>query len=277
MRTWNLSALWRIPTTIGWIWLKVVPDFFTHEGAVIDWIGTPTAPAVLGFDPGRTLIAEVGGAPNHEVRDPRALEPMVELLIDLRRRAMGQVNELLAIGGPDRRLATMVAGVGAVVEEWGSALTPSERLAVDALLSELPDRIAAIDACGVPHTLVHGDFHAGNVAGAPGGCVILDWGDSFVGNPLIDELAFVERLDPSVRSAARTWFVATWQQSAPGSDPGRGGRPVGAAAAVARCDHGRQVLYRNRVRRADLSLHGPRLHAASRGDPPRSLTPPPAI
>jgi hypothetical protein len=58
--------------------------------------------------------------------------------------------------------------------------------------------LAALIECGVPDTLVHGDFHPGNVAGRrPDSYVILDWGDSFVGHPLIDELAFVERLSPS--------------------------------------------------------------------------------
>ena len=62
-------------------------------------------------------------------------------------------------------------------------------------MAGLPKRIAAIAACGVPDTLVHGDFHPGNVVGPTDAYVLLDWGDSFVGNPLIDELAFTERLD----------------------------------------------------------------------------------
>ena len=58
-------------------------------------------------------------------------------------------------------------------------------------MAGLPDRVAAVAACGVPDTLVHGDFHPGNVAGRPDDYVILDWGDSFVGHPLLDELPFV--------------------------------------------------------------------------------------
>src|SRR5690606_21522321 len=34
VRTWNLSSLWRLPTATGAVWLKVVPPFFAHEGAV---------------------------------------------------------------------------------------------------------------------------------------------------------------------------------------------------------------------------------------------------
>ena len=219
MRTWNLSALWRIPTRGGRIWLKAVPDFFAHEGAVIDWIGVPVAPRLIDFDSGRALLVDIKGPTNHEVRDPEALSPMVELLTGLQRRAQDRLPELIALGVPDRRLSTVVDRAAAVVEQWGSALEPAERRSLEAVVAGLPARVAAIADCGVPDTLVHGDFHAGNVAGRPGEYVILDWGDSFVGHPLLDELAFVERLPPAVQIAARGWFVDAWQRAVPGSQP----------------------------------------------------------
>ncbi len=73
----------------------------------------------------------------------------------------------------------------------------------------------------MPDTLVHGDFHPGNVAGRVGDYVILDWGDSFIGHPLLDELAFVERLPPPSQLAARGWVLADWERLVPGSDPSR--------------------------------------------------------
>ncbi len=220
-RTWNLSALWRIPTDAGLLWLKVVPDFFAHEGAVIDWIGAPVAPRMIDFAPGRILIADIAGAVNHHIQDPAALRPMVELLTGLQERSLDRLDELTARGVPDRRLPTIVAPIEAAVASWGTSLDRSERRAVDALVSGLPARLAEIDACGVPDALVHGDFHPGNVAGPVEDYVILDWGDSFIGHPLIDELAFVEQLPPSAQRAARKWFVSGWQRIVPGSDPAR--------------------------------------------------------
>jgi len=221
MRSWNLSALWRIPTAEGRVWLKAVPDFFAHEGAVIDWIGEPVAPQLIDFVAGRALLVDIAGPTNHEVRDEVALRPMVELLTGLQQRALDREEGLIALGVPDRRLPTLVARAGAVVEQWGAEIEPSEHRSLDALLAELPARTAAIADCGVPDTLVHGDFHAGNVVGRPGTYVILDWGDSFVGHPLLDELAFVEPLPRQVQDAARTWFVTAWERIVPGSEPAR--------------------------------------------------------
>jgi hypothetical protein len=221
MRTWNLSALWRIPTSAGRVWLKAVPSFFAHEGAVIDWIGAPVAPRLVDFAAGRALMADIEGESNHDVREEPALRLMVRLLTGLQQRALGRVDELTAVGVPDRRLPTMIPQIEAVAADWGTALDESERGALDTLVAGLPARVAAVGECGVPDTLVHGDFHPGNVAGRMDGYVILDWGDSLVGHPLLDELAFTERLEPSGRRAAREWFVREWKTIVPGSDPAR--------------------------------------------------------
>jgi hypothetical protein len=220
MRSWNLSAIWRIPTGAGPVWFKVVPEFFAHEGAVIDWIGPPVAPALVGGDWGRVLLADVAGADNHDTRGA-ALRPMVELLTGLQQRSLGRLDELIAVGVPDRRLAGMVQRVAAVVAEQSTALSSAQRGRLDRLVSDLPSRLAAIRACGVPDGLVHGDFHPGNVRSSLDRHVILDWGDSFVGHPLIDELAFTERLPPEDQSTARGWFVTAWKGIVPGSEPER--------------------------------------------------------
>lgn len=228
MRSWNLSGIWRLPTTVGAVWLKAVPAFFAHEGNVIDWIGSPPAPQLVAHTPGRVLMQEVTGSPNHDATGP-ALDPMVQLLTRIQERAVPRTDELLAIGVPDRRLPTMTARIESVVEQWAQSVAPHERRALNRLVARLPERLAQVDDCGVPDTLVHGDFHPGNVVGTPDAYVLLDWGDSFVGHPLIDELAFTQRLDARARAAAGRWFVDAWRRIAPGADPERAAgllRPV---------------------------------------------------
>lgn len=57
-RTWNLSAIWRLDTDTGPVWVKHVPHFLAHEAAVLAWTGPPLVPEVLavpGSDPGTAL------------------------------------------------------------------------------------------------------------------------------------------------------------------------------------------------------------------------------
>jgi Ser/Thr protein kinase RdoA (MazF antagonist) len=154
---------------------------------------------------------------------------MVELLTDLQERCLGRTDELLALGVPDRRLPVMRPRIEAVVEAHAAGLDAAERVALERLVAGLPTRMARIESCGVPDTLVHGDFHPGNVGGPVDDYVILDWGDSFVGNPLIDELAFTRPLGPADAAAARGWFLEAWRRIAPAADAERAAgllRPV---------------------------------------------------
>ena len=217
-----------MPTAQGRVWLKAVPPFFAHEGDVIEWIGAPPAPRLVAHERGRVLMAEAPGEPHHGLQGPE-LQPMVQLLTQVQERAVERTGELLALGVPDRRLPVMVTRVESVVEQHAAALPPEHRAPLSALVAGLPRRVEAIEACGVPDTLVHGDFHPGNVVGPPEAYVLLDWGDSFVGNPLTDELAFTERLDAPGRALAGQWFGDAWRAIAPGSDPDRAAellRPV---------------------------------------------------
>jgi hypothetical protein len=228
MRSWNLSGIWRLPTSAGPVWLKAVPGFFAHEGAVMDWIGPQTAPLVHAWAPGRVLMAEVPGGADHGTTGP-GLEPMVQILTDLQARSVGRTDELLALGVPDRRLTVMQEPIAQVVAQRSSELPGDERATLEGLVDALPARVAAIDACGVPESLVHGDFHPGNVGGTGRHQRILDWGDSFVGNPLVDELAFTQRLSADDARTARGWFLSAWRRIAPDSDPERAAallRPV---------------------------------------------------
>ncbi len=71
--------------------------------------------------------------------------------------------------------------------------------------------VTTLTALGLPDTLVHGDFHAGNVALVDGRPVIFDWSDAAVGNPLVDAVTWLDHIDdPGLRD--RTWdrFVAAW-------------------------------------------------------------------
>jgi len=49
-RTWNLSAIWSIPTATGTVWLKCVPPFFAHEIAVLDTLRDLPVPQLIAAD-----------------------------------------------------------------------------------------------------------------------------------------------------------------------------------------------------------------------------------
>jgi hypothetical protein len=219
IKTWNLSSVWRLPTVEGDTWLKAVPPFFAHEGAVIGAIGPPFVPELLGTEPGRALLGDVPGEDRFDAPLDLRLE-MVAFLVRLQTNWRHRLPELFSLGLPDWRADPLGTALAHLVARCGSAIGLKEQRALDRLISGLANRWTEIDACGLPSTLVHGDFHPGNFRGEAGSLVLMDWGDSFIGHPLFDMTAMLERAGDSKQRMREEWMQA-WAQAVPGSEPAR--------------------------------------------------------
>jgi Ser/Thr protein kinase RdoA (MazF antagonist) len=249
VRTWNLSSLWRIPVVGQTAWLKVVPPFFAHEGAVLARLGGERVPALLGHDGGRMLLAEIAGDDLYDA-DPAQLPQMVTLLVDLQRSWVGRVHELLALGSPDWRASNLGPSIANVIERTADELSADDRATLEEFLDGLPTRFAEIAACGLPDTLVHGDFHPGNFRGDDGALALLDWGDSGVGHPLLDQPAFLDRVPGGAVATVREHWLRQWRAAIPGSDPARAALLLAPIAAARQA-----VIYRGFLDRIEPAEH----------------------
>jgi Ser/Thr protein kinase RdoA (MazF antagonist) len=231
IRTWNLSSLWRLPIAVGDAWLKVVPPFFAHEGRVLELLADDSVPQLLGHDGGRVLLAEVPGDDLYDAPLAQTLR-MVTLLVALQRRFIERTAELLALGLPDWRGAPLQAAIDDVYRRNRAQLTATEAATLDRFVEDLPSRYAEIASCGIPDTLVHGDFHPGNLRGDGERLTLLDWGDSGVGHPLLDQAAFLDRIAKADVKAIRTHWYQQWREAWPGSDPARAATLLAPVAAA---------------------------------------------
>lgn len=231
VKTWNLSSIWRIPTASGEVWLKAVPPFFAHEGAMIHALAAPTVPPLIAHDDlGRILLEDVQGSDQYVPPVDRQ-GPMIDALVSLQASAIARLDELLATGAPDWRAEPFAAAAEDVVARGSTTLERQERGELDRLVTGLADRFARLADCGIPVTFVHGDFHTGNVRWTEAGPVIFDWGDTGIGNPLLDLPPFDRNLDDNDRPAARARWIRQWRAHAPGSHPERAValiKPLGA-------------------------------------------------
>ena len=231
VRTWNLSSLWRLPTGGGAAWLKVVPPFFAHEGAMLERLPLDVVPKVIATDGPRMLLDEIAGEDQYFAPLERLVR-MVPMLVGLQVQWAERVDELLAMGLPDWRHPSLAAMAEQAVARTADQLEaePLAKLAV--LIAELDARFAAVEACGIPDSLVHGDFHPGNVRGDDERLVLLDWGDCGVGHPLLDQAAFVERLSATDRTVVESLWADLWRDAVPGSDPERAALLLEPVAAL---------------------------------------------
>jgi hypothetical protein len=214
VKTWNLSSLWRLETGDGTVWLKELPAFLRGETAVLRWINIVApgaAPTLLAADDeGRQLLSHLPGEDRFGAPEADRL-PMVDLLHGVQARFLADRPVLDGIR--DRRGSLLLEQITGVASPWLSRIDGLEEV-----IAALPGRLAEVTACGVPETLVHGDFHPGNVRAADGvPPAVLDWGDAFLGHPGFDILRLGGGLASS--SALLDRWASLWRAAVPGCDP----------------------------------------------------------
>jgi hypothetical protein len=260
-RTWNLSSLWRLPLEHGAAWLKCVPPFFAHEGAILARLQGGPVPRLLAHEGDRLLMAEIPGEDQYEAQEP-TLRALISILVDLQAQWAGRVESLLSMGLPDWRAEALTQSVESVVRRTAAVLPDADRGTLLRLVDGLPRRFAAVAECGIPDSLVHGDFAPGNARGGSDRLVLLDWGDSGVGHPLLDQSAFLDRVPSRLAPALGEHWSTLWRGAAPGADPER------AAQLLAPVSAARQAV----IYQAFLDQIEPAEHPYHRNDPARWLS-----
>jgi Phosphotransferase enzyme family len=242
-KTWNLSVVVTAPSDEGEVWFKATPPFLADEGGVIRRVAAvdpDLVPVILAHDPGRRaiLMDHVIGQDQFGLTDEAVAEAMVRRWVTVQAALVDDVEHALALGGRDLRAVALPADAEDLIgrPEVRAALTAEEVRAVESLVADLPRRLDDIAECGLPDTVLHGDMHPGNWRRAGDRLTLLDWGDVAVGNPMVDQRAFVERLaDPALRERISGLWTALWAELVPGSDPARAAYllgPVGQVAAA---------------------------------------------
>jgi len=237
-KAWNLAALFQLPTDPAPVWLKATPRFAADEASVIAAfarVDPALVPSVIGAGPGRVLLEHLPGEDCWDA-SPEIVTSAVSRLATaqaaLASRLSAPSGSDLAgsdlagsslagsslAGLPDRRSPVIAGQIRALLDgPVAGELSAGEAAAARGLLS----RFAWLDQCGLPDTVVHGDFHPGNWRSDGGPPAVVDWADAHLGNPVLDGLRTCDFLPAASRPAAAQAWAETWAACVPGCDPAR--------------------------------------------------------
>jgi Ser/Thr protein kinase RdoA (MazF antagonist) len=226
-RTWNLAGLFRLPTARGPVWLKATPHFAADEAMVIGAfaaVDRGLVPTVLGAGDGRMLMEHIPGEDCWG-----ASAETVQAVVGRFVAAQAALASRRPPGLRDGRAAALVTQVGALLDGPVAQELTAEEVAV---ARELANGWADLAGCGLPDTVVHGDFHPGNWR-SDGPPVVVDFADAHWGQPVLDALRLCDFLTEEVRPVAVRAWVDAWTAHRPASDPVRALRLAECLAPLA--------------------------------------------
>ena len=253
VKTWNLSCLYRLPMAGGTVWAKATAHFAGDEAAAIRLVrrhDESLAPEVLAADPARRRFVM------RHVPGTDCWDAGVETVCDVVRRLVA-VQAAIAGSGPSaagsgavRDARRAAAGSdAAIVErrpvalldelprlldgELGGRLDPGELVAAGELVGRLPGLIAELESAGLPHSLVHGDLHPGNIVSDGSRHALVDWAEAHLGHPAFDINCLLRWLPAEQRDVVESAWADAWRARVPGSDPRRALPPVRVLGLVA--------------------------------------------
>lgn len=179
------STVMRVPTSAGDVWFKANEEALAFESALVEVVSAHApdrVPPLLAREPDRgwMLMPDAGERLRDVVPRERSLARWLDVLDATARIQIAcedDVDDLLALGVPDRRLHTLPDAYAALLAALDD---PDPRLPG-------PGEIAHLCAClarfGIRETLQHDDLHDGQVFVRDGTHLVLDWGDSCISHP----------------------------------------------------------------------------------------------
>ncbi len=195
VKTWSISCLLTVETNQGTIYFKAVPPIFSQEPLITAEMArlfpdNVPAPLAIRVEPAESwMLLRDFAAP--ELRDNAEIQQWAEALEVLCRMqiaSVADVDGLLARGCADRRLQRLVEHIDPLLDDPDAIgeLESEEVERLKAFAPRLKEMCSELAAYSVPQTLIHGDFHGGNVVVKDGRYIVFDWTDAAVSHPFFD-------------------------------------------------------------------------------------------
>jgi len=192
------STVLRVPSTAGDIYFKACGPGFTHEPALTDslWRWRPDCmPPVLAVDiqRGWMLTPDLGTSLRSINQPTRVLQHwrrVLPLYAEVQIEFADRINEILELGGLDRRLAKLPDQYEQLLTDTDALrLGHPEGLSIEeyqGLRQFAPEFRAMCEKLArycIPETLNHEDFHDANIFLRNSHYTFADWGESGVAHP----------------------------------------------------------------------------------------------
>lgn len=236
IRTWGLSTVIRFHTSHGPYYFKAAAFtgasntsrsiLFANEAALVRTLAQHLPENILqplAADPPRVwLLLPDAGTELRGNPDRDSWEAALRAHARHQLSWLGRQDDLFRAGCLDRRLPRFRNHLDDLLHDDAllQHVEASDRERIHAAAPQLRAMLAEFASLGIPDTLVHGDFHFGNIALRDDRITFFDWTDAAVSNPFLDLLLVIydsEELDgiPGFRERLINAYLDEWRAVLP--------------------------------------------------------------
>lgn len=222
VKLWSISAVARVTTDRGEVWLKAPCEHFRAEALVhptVAGLFPDLVPRLIAVEEseGWLLMEPMAGSDDDTRAEGAGLEVATRWAAT-QIEAVAHVDALVAGGCRRRGVEETLADFHRVAAESSelSLLTDDELAALGAATGDVDTLVRELWAAGIPDTLAHGDLHVNNVAWDGTDLRIFDWTDGCVSHPFLDasHLAHFTQAQPGEAGLEST-YAEQWRAAYP--------------------------------------------------------------
>ena len=231
-----VSTVFQCATTIGDVYLKILPPVFIREAQITtklaEW-GIVRLPEMLAVDSERGLILtkDMGGCDLTDCFTVDKLEVIVRTFAEFQLEAMELVDPRAPWPFYDWRICVLIKEMDALFDEAPAllddspyALNAGEISQLERKLPQWKKLLTEIQGVPLPGTIAHGDLRPGNIRVVSDGFILYDWAWSSITHPFIGITTFLHIVRRSLcnsrsdREFLRDAYLDAWAGYASGRE-----------------------------------------------------------
>jgi hypothetical protein len=222
IKHWSITSALRVPTNQGDYYFKAVPAVFAQEPGITAALAARypqyvPPPCATRMHPGESwmLMPDFKGVVLEDI-SVEQLGEALRILARMQIDSVSRVEELRAAGCPDRTLERLAGEIKTLLYDPVvlEGLLPEEIERVQRLGSRFEEMCERLASYRVPQTLLHGDFHGGNLLERDGKILIFDWTDGSIAHPFLDLITATANRYPAFEEAekaiVRDAYLSAW-------------------------------------------------------------------
>jgi hypothetical protein len=221
VKSWGMSCVLRVRISEGNYYFKASTRraLFADEPRVTQALATrfPSLiprPVQVDAERGWMILADIGTNLRDATLNISQWKQLIQKYAELQHELALEPDWVLNAGCLDRRQHVLETQLRELLSAETNVISQEQLRTLRETQAAWTHHLSKLSASSIPDSLVHGDWHPGNIAVKDGVSRIFDWTDACLSHPFFDILGMFDELedvfDEETRQALLETYLGTW-------------------------------------------------------------------